>query len=169
MSRWERLKKRVHYLLNKLIWLLVIGFITNTVYVTLFMIVERRSFSDSMWWGWVTGFTVGYGDISPVSNMGRAIAVCAMVTDFVLLACFSGQVTAMVIIAKDLYSEAEQALSKHRNRTTELIARATLESNYRIEKTLDCLPPKTELPVIPPYETDEEVLARLAEAVHEYE
>jgi hypothetical protein len=157
MSRWEWLKKRVHYLLNKLMWLLIIGLSMNTVFVLLFMYVEHRSFSDSMWWGWVTGFTVGYGDISPVSNAGRLVAIVAMATDFVLLACFSGQITAMVLINKDVYSEAEQSLSKHRNSIAEVIGREVLASNHRIEAALGCLP--DDLPEIPPYRTDAEILA----------
>lgn len=162
MSRWERIKSSVHYLLNRMVWLLVVGLCANTIFVLLFMVVEHRSFVDSMWWGWVTGFTVGYGDIFPVTILGRVIAVLAMATNLVLLLCFGGQITAMVIIAKDLYSDIEQGLSKHRDDMNERIGRAKLESNYRLERALGCLP--NNLPEIPEYETDEEVMARLADA-----
>ncbi|PZD94963.1 ion transporter [Paenibacillus sambharensis] len=39
-----------------------------------------QSFGDAVWWSIVTTTTVGYGDISPVSNGGRIIAVFLMIT-----------------------------------------------------------------------------------------
>lgn len=159
MSRWEWLKKRVHYLLNKLMWLLIIGLSMNTVFVLLFMYVEHRSFSDSMWWGWVTGFTVGYGDISPVSNAGRLVAIVAMATDFVLLACFSGQVTAMVLINKDIFSHAEQELLKVRAEEQTILLHAIrdiLATGGHIEN----LPPA--LLTLPEFKTNEEILREIA-------
>ncbi len=159
MSRWEWLKKRVHYLLNKLMWLLIIGLSMNTVFVLLFMYVEHRSFSDSMWWGWVTGFTVGYGDISPVSNAGRLVAIVAMATDFVLLACFSGQITAMVLINKDIFSHAEQELLKVRAEEQTILLHAIrdiLATGGHIEN----LPPA--LLTLPEFKTNEEILREIA-------
>ena len=46
-------------------------------------LVERghdsiNSFPDALWWSFVTVTTVGYGDLSPVTPMGRAIAVVLM-------------------------------------------------------------------------------------------
>lgn len=161
MRRMKDIKELVLYMLNRLLWLVIIGVCTNVLYVLLFMWLEHRSFGDSTWWAWVTGFTVGYGDISPVTIPGRLVAMAAMATDCLLLICFAGQVTAMVIINKHIFSDAEQELSKHRDSTGEQIARAQLASSYRIEEALGCLPKK--LPVIPPFKTDEEIMALVAE------
>jgi len=157
--RWERIKDRVLYLLNKLMWLFVIGFITNVVYVSLFMIVEHHSFTDSLWWGWVTGFTVGYGDISPVTHLGRLIAVFAMGTDFILLACFSGQITAMVLINKDIFSHAEQELLKRRAEEQAILLH-TIRDILIHGGRVDHLPPA--MLNLPTFKSNEEILQDIA-------
>lgn len=40
--------------------------------------VENQSFLDSLWWSIVTCTTVGYGEISPHSTIGRIVAVILM-------------------------------------------------------------------------------------------
>jgi voltage-gated potassium channel len=40
---------------------------------------------DSMWWSIVTLTTVGYGDVIPVTFLGRVIAGCTMVAGFAIL------------------------------------------------------------------------------------
>lgn len=48
------------------------------------------SLSDGVWWSIVTLTTVGYGDISPSTALGRVIAGCLMVLGMVTLALFAG-------------------------------------------------------------------------------
>ena len=45
---------------------------------------------DAMWWSVVTITTVGYGDISPVTGLGRIVAAVLMVSGMVTLALFAG-------------------------------------------------------------------------------
>ncbi len=37
--------------------------------------IEGISFVDSLYFGCITALTIGYGDITPLTNMGKAIAV----------------------------------------------------------------------------------------------
>lgn len=49
-----------------------------------------QSFGDAIWWALVTITTVGYGDLSPVTTVGRCIAIALMIGGIALL----GTVTA---------------------------------------------------------------------------
>lgn len=41
----------------------------------LFSVVESKSLVDSIWWCFVTSLTIGYGDIAPVTIVGRIVGI----------------------------------------------------------------------------------------------
>jgi len=49
--------------------------------------------SDGLWWALVTITTVGFGDIAPVSGLGRLVAGLLMVSGMITLGLFAGIVT----------------------------------------------------------------------------
>ncbi len=55
---------------------------------------------DSLWWGAVTITTVGYGDMAPVSNSGRLVAVMMMFGGIVLTSIFSGTIASIFVNRK---------------------------------------------------------------------
>ncbi len=42
-----------------------------------------------MWWAVVTATTVGYGDVSPVTGEGRAVAVLLMIVGIAVIGVFT--------------------------------------------------------------------------------
>jgi voltage-gated potassium channel len=50
-------------------------------------------FPDGIWWAIVTASTVGYGDIAPVTFLGRAIAVVLMLTGVGLISTLAASIT----------------------------------------------------------------------------
>lgn len=69
---------------SKIYKLLIIGLISLLICSTIFYIFEGPSnenltFSDALWWGFVTSTTVGYGDYFPVTPGGRLIAIILMI------------------------------------------------------------------------------------------
>lgn len=75
-------------------------FATFIILVELIVYFEKQhpdgsitSFDIGVWWGLVTLTTVGYGDVSPVSPMGKIIAVIFLLASLGLLGVLVGNVT----------------------------------------------------------------------------
>ena len=52
------------------------------------------SVPESMYWGIVTMTTVGYGDISPITPLGKSLAACMMVLGYCMIIVPTGIVSA---------------------------------------------------------------------------
>lgn len=64
-------------------------------------IVEDKTFSDSIWWSFVTTTTVGYGDISPSTNIGRIIASILMLVGIGFVGMLTGTIATYFINGKN--------------------------------------------------------------------
>ncbi|MGV9559311.1 potassium channel family protein [Streptomyces sp. NPDC003401] len=58
---------------------------------------EMHTFGDSVWWACSTLSTVGYGDVTPVTTMGRFIAVGLMACGLALLGAVTGSFSSWLI------------------------------------------------------------------------
>ena len=74
-----------------LFFILIFGFI--------FFITEPdvKSFSDGLWWALVTITTVGYGDITPMTSIGRLVASALMFLGLGLIASLTAVVSVKFI------------------------------------------------------------------------
>lgn len=59
--------------------------------------VENLSFGNALWWAIVTTTTVGYGDISPKTALGKMIAVILMVVGIGFLGMLTGTISTYFI------------------------------------------------------------------------
>lgn len=57
------------------------------------MHTENQSFFDALWWSIVTCTTVGYGDISPSSAVGRVTAIILMIFGIGLISMLTSTIT----------------------------------------------------------------------------
>lgn len=64
------------------------------------------SFGDALWWAFTTITTVGYGDLSPVTTTGRAIAVGLMIGGITLLGIITATLASWLV---DKVSEQERS------------------------------------------------------------
>lgn len=56
-----------------------------------------RTFGDAVWWVCETLTTVGYGDMAPVTPVGRSIAACLMVGGLALLGAVTGSFSSWML------------------------------------------------------------------------
>ncbi|GAB6149741.1 potassium channel family protein [Clostridium novyi] len=54
--------------------------------------VEKMEFKDALWWSFVTATTVGYGDISPKTGLGRIIAVILTIIGISFISMLTGTI-----------------------------------------------------------------------------
>lgn len=59
--------------------------------------IEGMSFSDALWWSFVTATTVGYGDLSPVSGAGRIVAAGLMIIGIGLIGSLTSTITSFFL------------------------------------------------------------------------
>ncbi|MER6345488.1 potassium channel family protein [Streptomyces sp. NPDC001595] len=58
---------------------------------------SMRTFGDAVWWACATLATVGYGDVVPVTPMGRVIAVAMMACGLALLGAVTGSFSSWLL------------------------------------------------------------------------
>ena len=69
--------------------------------------VEKMPFQDALWWSFVTATTVGYGDLSPATGIGRIIACALMIVGIGLIGSLTSTITSFFLkdAAKEPSSE----------------------------------------------------------------
>ena len=55
------------------------------------------TFSNGLWWAIVTMTTVGYGDMTPITGIGRMVAVIVMLSGVALVSVFTAAISSRVI------------------------------------------------------------------------
>lgn len=83
---------------------------------------ENMSFSDGIWWAFVTATTVGYGDISPHTLYGRVIAMILMLMGIGLIGSVTSTITSYFLKSKSksLHSEVLEMVKVQLDRFSEL-------------------------------------------------
>ncbi|CDX64447.1 Putative uncharacterized protein [Leuconostoc citreum] len=72
---------------------------------------------DSLWWAIATTTTVGYGDISPHTEVGRFVAIVLMIVGIGLIGSVTSTVTAYFVEEKkdETKSNVENELQELKN------------------------------------------------------
>lgn len=73
-------------------------------------IAENMTFTDALWWSFVTTTTVGYGDISPSTSLGRIIAVILMIIGIGFLGMLTGTISTFFITNKETKSSYKNGI-----------------------------------------------------------
>lgn len=82
-----------------------------------------ETYGDAVWWAIVTTTTVGYGDISPVTGLGRFIALILMIFGIGLLGMITGSIATFFIgQGKENKNSSVEYIKKELDRADELTA-----------------------------------------------
>lgn len=84
-------------------------FIANTVISSwTYALIEDKGPIEGLWWGIVTGSTVGYGDYYPESTAGRGVGAWLIVTTIIAVAIGTAQLSSKLIVDHDAFTHEEQ-------------------------------------------------------------
>lgn len=78
----------------------------------MYSIAENVPFIDSIWWAVVTTTTVGYGDISPHTPLGRVAAILLMFLGIGFIGILTSTITEYFNSEKDKQNEDIASLHK---------------------------------------------------------
>ena len=89
---------------NKLFQTIIGSSVFLTIAATIMLLLESpvadsgiNSFFQSLWFSIVTVTTVGYGDLSPLSEVGKIAAVIIMIIGVVYVAVVTGNITSWLV------------------------------------------------------------------------
>nr|WP_217589158.1 potassium channel family protein [Lentibacillus saliphilus] len=92
--------KQVYFKIPKIIRLLCAVLVLLTIFGACIHYIEPNQFKtifDGVWWAFVTGATVGYGDFVPLSTTGRLLGIAIILSGGGLLAYYVSTLSATAI------------------------------------------------------------------------
>lgn len=112
---------RLHKFLktNGLIYYLYISLTVIFIASSLYCISEKVSFGTALWWSITTATTVGYGDVSPTTGLGKAAAVLLMFLGIGFIGMLTSSLTNFFDTSTDNDLEKELAELKQQNQELE--------------------------------------------------
>lgn len=138
-ARGARGLKRAHRFFNTnglkyVIFLTIIAILGASIGMMYF---EKMTFLDALWWSFVTATTVGYGDLSPVTGVGRVIAAILMIVGIGLISSLTSAITSFFINDTDETVEEEPISNDRVDMVVTLYKTLSLEEQTAFKKIID--------------------------------
>lgn len=124
----------------------------NVIFLTILAIIfgalgmmyaEGSSFEDALWWAFVTATTVGYGDLSPATGLGRIIAAVLMIFGIGLIGSITSTITSYFLkLENKNYRQETLDLIKTRIDDVTNLSDDDIDAICKVLKTLNKLDDK---------------------------
>lgn len=105
--------------INGFIYYLYVSIAIILVTSSMFCISEKVSFSTALWWSITTSTTVGYGDVSPATAIGKIAAVIDMLVGIGLIGVLTSSITN--IFSKNNSNNRESEIEELKKQNQELM------------------------------------------------
>lgn len=102
----------VRSVLNRVRHVLLLLLGSLLIAALLFSAFEGKSLWDGLWWAVVSGWTVGYGDLYPVTAFGRLVGMIHIAWFSLLWVIVTAHVLAAVLVDKNAFTSEEQETIK---------------------------------------------------------
>jgi hypothetical protein len=106
MSSFIKLFTKLSNNLSLLFFTYGLSLVLSTV---VYSIVEHETLFNSLWWACITSLTIGYGDISPHTVLGKVLTILlGHFWIFVIIPCIIANMITKVIVDRDIFTHEEQ-------------------------------------------------------------
>lgn len=95
-----RLRKFINT--NGLIYYIYISIVVLIIGASMYSISEKVDFLTALWWSITTATTVGYGDISPTTPIGRLAAILIMIIGIGFIGMLTSSISSFFIASDDV-------------------------------------------------------------------
>lgn len=138
------LLERINKNLNSFIKTNNFNYVLNLTIITVILgavgmyFTENKSFTDCLWWSFVTATTVGYGDISPATPVGRIIASILMIVGIGFIGMLTGTIATFFINRKTVANYKSEVIEGIKDRLSDFenLTIDDLNDIHRVLKSL---------------------------------
>ena len=104
-----------------------------------YSLLEDKGPIEGLWWGIVTGSTVGYGDFYPDSTAGRGVGAFLIVSMWVLALVAGAHLAAALVHTRDDFTHEEQEEAEALARENNALLRALLAHDQGADRLTSVL------------------------------
>lgn len=104
----------VFFAITFLVFIFVMGSATTLYLIEKDINPDLNSFLNAIWWSITTITTVGYGDVLPVTNVGKIVGILMMLAGTGLFCCYTALFAAAILSENLDDVETEMALIERR-------------------------------------------------------